>query len=54
MCVLALKNLGGYFMFLFKAYLTAATDGASLFGRLFHARIVEGEKESRNIFVLAQ
>ena len=55
MRVPALKYLGGISMFLFKACLKAATDGASLtsFGRLFHARIVEGEKESRNRFVLA-
>ena len=41
-------------MFLFKACLKAATDGAFLtsFGRLFHARIVEGKKESRETFVL--
>ena len=41
-------------MFLFKACLKVATDDASLtlFGRLFHARIVEGKKESKNRFVL--
>ena len=55
MRVPALKYLGGIFMFLFRACLKAATDDASLtsFGRLFHARIVEGKKESRNRFVLA-
>ena len=56
MRVPALKYIGGIFcMFLFKACLKAATDGASLnsFGRLFHARIVEGKKESKNRFMLA-
>ena len=55
MRVPALKYLGGIFMFLFKACLKAAADEVSLtsFGRLFHARIVEGKKDSRNRFVLA-
>ena len=55
MRVPALKYLGGIFMFLFKACLNAAADEVSLtsFGRLFHARIVEGKKDSRNRFVLA-
>ena len=55
MRVPAFKYLGGISMFLLKACLKAATDGASLtpLGRLFYARIVEGKKESRNRFVLA-
>ena len=55
MRVPALKYLGGNFMLLFKACSKAAIDGASLtsLGRLFHVRIVEGKKESRNRFVLA-
>ena len=46
MSVPALKYIGGNFMFLFKACLKAATDGASLtsFGRLFYARIVRERK----------
>ena len=51
----ALKNLGGTCVFLFRACLKAATDGASFtsFKRLFHAFMVEGKKESINRFVLA-
>ena len=54
MRVLALKYLGGTCVFLLRKCLKAATDGASFtsFGRLFVARIDEGKKESKNIYVI--
>ena len=48
MRIQAFKYLGGNCMFLFKACLKAATDGASLtsFGRLFH-RILSRERNGQ-------
>ena len=46
MRVPALNDLGGNFMFLFKACLKAATDDASLtsFGRLLHYAYCRGKE----------
>ena len=51
----ALKYIGGLLRSLFKRCLKDAMDGACFVssGRLFQARIVEGEKELKYKFVLA-